>query len=95
MDYLNFFDDIPDLIQTVHDHQVKSSSAFNTNPLNHYADSPWLRLHRLHPQASPSTLLGVQQVMRSPAGIATTHIIRPSPSLAPLPVFPLPLEGTP
>ena len=27
MDHLNFFDDIPDLIETVHDHQVKRSSS--------------------------------------------------------------------
>ena len=57
-----------------------------------YADFPRFRAHR---QASLCTVPQMRKGMWAPPGIGPTHVIDPSPSLALLPVFALPLEGTP
>lgn len=57
-----------------------------------YADFPRFRAHW---QASPCTVPQMRKGMWAPPGIGPAHAIDPSPSLALLPAFALPLEGTP
>ena len=57
-----------------------------------YADFSRFRAHR---QASPCTVPQMRKGMWAPPGIGPAHAIDPSPPLASLPAFALPLEGTP